>query len=92
MNDGARLERVADTVRDARDSGSSAIALARLAKEMLGEACSPIAFRYVLQTGLGIGFRAAQEASLWSGLEDGPHAISDEALEAVLAPWISTEQ
>lgn len=92
MNDPGRLELIAENVKSAGESGNSGLAIAQMAKEMLGEPCSPVAFRYVLQTGLGVDFHTARDASLWQGLEDGPYAISDEALEALLAPWVSAAQ
>ncbi|MGW4397724.1 hypothetical protein ACWEHA_20755 [Amycolatopsis nivea] len=89
MNSPERLAFIAEQVRALRHSGASARTVAELAKDLLGEPFPHIAFRYVLQTGLGVGFRTAAEAAQWHGLEDGPHAISDDALEALLAPWLA---
>lgn len=69
--------------------GMRATEVARTARELLGDRFSPASFVYVLMRAFDVEFQAACAASRWHEIDNGPRALSDERLEAVLRPWLS---
>jgi hypothetical protein len=69
---------------------TSGVAIARTVRELLGERFDPVSFMYVLMRAYSVDFHAARAASRWHEFQDGPRALSDADLEALLAPWLAT--
>ncbi|WP_101435110.1 hypothetical protein [Amycolatopsis echigonensis] len=64
----------------------TAVDVARTARTLLGERFDSGSFMYVLMRAFEVDYR---EASRWHEFHGGAAALSDDALEKLLAPWLT---
>lgn len=88
MSDGDWRNTVAQVLSQGKESGMSAIELARLTQEHLGDAFNSVTFMNSFRKAFGVPFNEMRKAALWREIHPGPHAISDEEFTQLLAPWI----
>ena len=69
------------------DLNGRAVDVARTARTLLGERFDSGSFMYVLMRAYEVDYHAAREATRWQGFGGGP--LSDDALETLLAPWLT---
>lgn len=67
----------------------TAVDVARTARTLLGERFDSGSFMYVLMRAFEVDYHAAREASRWHEFHGGAAALSDDALEKLLAPWLT---